>query len=338
MMIGFIILGCIGCHNKIEEIKINGYSMGTTYSIVYVEEGISLENQFLIQNVDSILKHLNQQMSTYIKDSEISRFNSSKSTKPFSISTELSDVIRRAKSIYYQSDGAFDISTLPLTKLWGFGPNQNELHKIPTEDEINTALRNTGMELLIIDENSIQKKHPHIELDLNAIAKGFAVDQICIFLESVGIHNYLVEMGGEIRCNGRNKNRNFWKIGIDKPIQDNQNERVIESILNVTQTSVATSGDYRNFFTVDQTKYSHVINPKTGYPVKNGVASATVIAPTCGEADAWATALLVLGKKGIDILEKIEDYEALIFIRKGNVFKEIMTSGVEELIDKNEKI
>jgi thiamine biosynthesis lipoprotein len=153
-----------------------------------------------------------------------------------------------------------------------------------------------------------------------------------ILLETLNISNYLVEVGGEIRCRGRNRNGDEWTVGIDTPEFENLAKRKIKIVLNVSNSAVATSGDYRNYFEKNNKIYSHIIDPNTGYPAQSGIASATVIAPYCTEADAWATALLVLGKDGIKMIEELKDFEAIMFIRKGELFQQIMTSGVKDMV------
>ncbi len=332
LMLGFSVLGILSCQNEFDAFEINGFTMGTTYSIVYVQNQITIGKDRIQHKVDSLLNRLNQQMSTYIADSEISQFNSLKHTDYFTISPEFSEVVRRAQDISRLSKGAFDITVMPLVRLWGFGPGIKRNIKIPTEMEINKIKKNTGSDQLATNQNTIKKKNPEIEIDLNAIAKGFAVDRISILFETLNINNYLIEIGGEIRCRGRNKNGDQWAVGIDSPELENLSERKIEIVLNVSKSAVATSGDYRNYLKLNGNVYSHVIDPLTGVPVQNGVTSATVIGPECTEADAWATALLVLGKKGINMIEDLNGYEALILLRGENTIQKIMTSGVEDMI------
>jgi|TARA_Y100000031_G_C8190271_1_gene371054 thiamine biosynthesis lipoprotein len=331
LLLGFSILGFLSCQDKSEPFEIKGYTMGTTYSIVYIQDQFTIGKARIQHKVDSVLNRLNQQMSTYIADSEISKFNSIKNTNTVTISSEFSEVVHRAQDVSRLSKGVFDITIMPLVRLWGFGPGIKGNHTIPSEKEIDKVKKNIGFEQLISFQNTIKKLNPEIEIDLNAIAKGFAVDCISDLLETLKIDNYLVEVGGEIRCGGKKKDGKSWTVGIDKPELENQMDRRIETVLNVSNSAVATSGDYRNFFKIDDIIYSHVINPNTGFPVQNRVASATVIAPHCTEADAWATALLVLGKKGVKMIEDLDNYEAIIFIREGNSFQKIMTSSVDEM-------
>ena len=332
LMLGFGILGMFGCQNKFEAFKIDGYTMGTTYSIVYVSDHSYPKVDLVQCKVDSLLNQLNQQMSTYIADSEISKFNSWKQSDPFAISSEFSEVVHRAQNISRLTNGAFDITVMPLVRLWGFGPEFKGSIRIPTEEEINKIKINTGSDKLVTVQSAIKKKNPELEIDLNAIAKGFAVDQMSILLETLNINNYLVEVGGEIRCRGRNRNGNKWSVGIDTPEFENLAKRKIEIALRVSDLAVATSGDYRNYFEKNSKMYSHIIDPVTGHPAQSSIASATVIAPYCTEADAWATALLVLGKDGIKMIEELKDFEAILFIRKGELFQQIMTSGVKDMV------
>jgi len=332
LLLGFSIIGILGCENKTQTFELNGYTMGTTYSVVYLQNQYFVEKEVLQQQVDSLLNKLNLQMSTYIENSEISQFNSLNEKRTFTPSSEFFEVVSRSQNISNQTRGAFDITIMPLVNLWGFGPGFKKNISVPKKDEIDEILKNSGFKNLIVSHNSISKKIPSLKIDLNAVAKGFAVDCVSELLEKWKIRNYLVEIGGEIRCLGANSEGNFWTVGIDKPISEANSQRKIESILKISNSAVATSGDYRNFFEDNGTIYSHIINPYTGYPVKNRVASATVIAPFCTEADAWATALLVMGEDGIEKIENLEGYEAILYIRKENKFQKIMTSGINSIM------
>ena len=171
LMLGFGILGMFGCQNKFEAFKIDGYTMGTTYSIVYVSDHSYPKVDLVQCKVDSLLNQLNQQMSTYIADSEISKFNSWKQSDPFAISSGFSEVVHRAQNISRLTNGAFDITVMPLVRLWGFGPEFKGDIRIPTDKEINKVKINTGTDQLVIFQNLIEKKNPEIEIDLNALAK-----------------------------------------------------------------------------------------------------------------------------------------------------------------------
>lgn len=304
-----------GC-SKEELISINGSTMGTTYSIklTYFPEA-SLNAEYIKSEVDSVLKEVNRQMSTYIPDSEISRFNSSSDTSWFDISADFANVVNVALKISEISGGAFDITVEPLVNLWGFGPEKAP-GDVPSEEEILARKALTGYHKLRVDtaNNRIKKVIPGLQIDLSAIAKGFGVDKVSLFLESHGFINYMVEIGGEVRTKGKPASDSVWKIGISTP----DNNFGIQKVLSLNDMSVATSGDYRNYFEKDGIRYSHTINPISGRPIKHNLASVTVLHKSCMLADGYATAISVIGtekamafadKAGIEIflLKKVDD-------------------------------
>ena len=241
-------------------------------------------------------------MSTYLFNSEISTFNNKESTLPFQISDEFSYVIERALHWAKETDGAFDITLVPLLYLWGFGPGQKgELKDVfPDEKTIENRKIHMGYDKLLIINSYLQKTDPFIKIDLNAIAKGFGVDAICSFLSSKGMNNYMVEIGGEVRCSGFNRKKDSWMIAVENPESDNE----INWAVPLNNMSMATSGDYRNYYEIDNERYSHEIDPRSGYPAQTDIASATVVTSQCIDADALATALIILGiDKAIQLIE-----------------------------------
>lgn len=287
-------ISCGKQDNRLEPLILNGLTMGTTYTIKINAKETGEDSLIIKKSIDATLDKINLIMSTYIPDSELSRFNQTNSTDWVNVSDELLEVIKTGLDISKASDGAFDITVGPLVNLWGFGPINNK-GKIPDETSINSALARVGFRHIHINlqNKTIKKDLPDMYIDLSGIAKGYAVDRIASLLEEkYSLDNYMVEIGGEIRSRGKNPDGNTWRVAIEMPIH---NERVAGKIINLENNGMATSGDYRNYFEVDGIDYSHTIDPKTGRPVTHQLVSVTVIHPQCMFADAWATALLVAG-------------------------------------------
>ena len=267
--------------------------MGTGYTIKYVvASDFNQTSGQVKEQVDQLLIDINQEMSTYISDSEISQLNQNPSSTWVHLSPRLFTVLVAAESIYQLSDGAFDVTIGPLVNLWGFGPDSKSV--VPNQIQIDQTKQAVGFDHVQIDKErqSLKKKKPDIYLDLSAIAKGYGVDLVGQFLSNIGIDNYMVDIGGEIKTKGT-KTGKFWKIGIETP---DPSLRTIQKILAISNMTVATSGGYRNFFESGGEKFSHTIDPKTGYPVKHRLASVSVFDPeSCMIADALATTLMVLG-------------------------------------------
>ncbi|HHL19651.1 MAG TPA: FAD:protein FMN transferase [Thiothrix sp.] len=247
---------------------------------------------------------INNTFSTYQTDSAISRFNRFKSKEAFAVSAEFVTVINAAQSVSKASQGAFDITIAPLINLWGFGKAFKV--SIPTDQQIETAKRTVGFQHLIVQTSppALYKTIPSLHIDLSAIAKGYAVDQLATTLEQHGIQNYMVEIGGEIRLKGRNAYGNNWQIAIQKP--DATQSEHTQQLISLAQTAIATSGDYYNYFEANGKRYSHTINPISGKPITHNLASVTVLHRSAMMADAYATALSVLGaEKGMALAEHL---------------------------------
>ena len=278
-------------------IKFQGSTMGTQYHIVIVPEknqndNINESTIELQKQVDALLLEINQQMSTYISDSEISKFNRYQQLDWFPVSKDLARVVSSAQAVSKITQGAFDITIAPLIDLWGFGSKVQLA--TPTDEQIKNALQKSGYQRLEVRNESpaLRKRNNALRIDLSAIAKGFAVDTIAEFLNQNQYNDYLVEIGGELRNRGFNPKGKPWKIGIQSP----ENEAMhIKHRLLTSNLAIATSGDYRNYFIKDGVRYSHTINPVTGKPVAHNLASISVLHESAMMADAYATALMVLG-------------------------------------------
>ena len=316
----FLLAGISGCDSidhadrdaKNTFIKVNGQTMGTTYSIQVDRLPQGMNFTELLTELEMRLQSFTQLYSTYEKDSLINDFNQSKELGWFNVPIGFVDQVSTANRISQASAGAFDITVQPLVQLWGFGPTI-VTHK-PDADKIQAVLKNTGYEYLEVREKppAIRKTKPQLQIDLSSIAKGTAIDELADWLNSMQIENWLIEIGGELRAKGFNQDKSAWQIGIQRP---NSERLEAEIVLPLTNEAVATSGDYENYFVEDGIRYSHLINPVTGYPVTHQTTSVSVIAKTTAIADAWATTLLIMGKDAGMILAT-EESLAAIFIER----------------------
>ena len=276
------------------EIHITGSTMGTYYSIKVADSTIS-DPAKLQAEVDVLLERVNDQMSTYRPDSELSRFNQHRSATPIVVSRDTARVVTEAIHIGRESQGALDVTVGPLVNLWGFGPDKKPT-KIPSDELITQTRQKTGLGNLhvvtSVDADTLQKDIPDLYVDLSAIAKGFGVDKVAEYLESLGARNYLVEIGGELRINGVNGKGHPWRVAIEKPTAGTG---TVQEVIVPGDNGVATSGDYRNYYELDGQRFSHTIDPRSGKPIQHRLVSVTVIHPSCMTADGLATVFMVMG-------------------------------------------
>jgi thiamine biosynthesis lipoprotein len=298
---------------------------GTSFTIKAPALPGSITSAEIQLKVKQLLDKLNAQMSTYQQDSELSKINQNQTGEWIAVSDALYQVLKQANTISELSSGAFDITVGPLVNLWGFGPKGMSF-VAPDEEKIKQQLLNTGYKRLLFndDKQQIKKQVPLLYLDLSAIAKGYAVDLVGALLEANGIVDYMVEIGGELRLKGLNIQRKSWRIAVEKPTAD---QRMIQKVLPLTDISLATSGDYRNFFEVEGVRFSHTIDPRSGKPITHKLASITILSDTTMKADALATALMVLGvEQGYRLAEK-ENIAALFIIKTKEGFIEKATDS-----------
>lgn len=311
-------VGCDTAKESQEPVTLAGSTMGTSYlvKIGYLSPGISGKN--LQTAINTELEKINDQMSTYRPLSEISRFNHSPSHQWFPVSQNTAYVVETALEIHKKTKGAFDITVYPLVKLWGFGPEAKK-KKIPSLNEIADLKKISDSRYLEVRSSppALRKLHQELQIDLSAIAKGFAVDRIAALLKQHGIENFLVEIGGEIKAEGKKKDGSTWLVGVERP---SSGKRQIQELIELQNRSLASSGDYRNFYKQEGKRYSHVIDPRTGQPVTHNLASVTVITHECIRADAWATALMVLGAEEGLSLAVDNGLEALFLVRNNEGF------------------
>ena len=288
----FTLFSLAGCDRQVPPVQFGGDIMGTTWSVSYIEGSHEFSPRQVQEEVEALLAEVNLSMSTYRIDSEISAFNAYDAKKWFSSSDELFTVLKAALDVGQKSGGAYDITVGALVELWGFGPG-DVIEVPPAEDEIVDLLSRVGQANLRLDAHKRRiLKQTDLSVDVSSLAKGYAVDQVAQWLSAQGVTRYMVEVGGEIRLSGFSGRGDPWRIAIEQP---KISERSIALTLNLTDVAIATSGDYRNYFEADGRRYSHSLDPRTGYPVAHDLVSVTVVHQRCMMADAWATALIVLG-------------------------------------------
>ena len=292
------------------QLVIGGRTMGTTYHIIYFDK----KERDFSGDVDSLLKVFNESLNTYLPDSEITSFNTGHSLRfglPF-----FQPVLQRSSEITAASHGAFDPTVMPLVNAWGFGPAEA---MDPDSSQVDSVLQFVGFEKIMFNTDSVWRSDQRVQLDFSAIAKGYGVDVVAAFLKENGIDNLFVEIGGEVVTAGTNINeKRPWQVGILHPNSTQDDQRFI-AFAELKDKALATSGNYFNYRMEDGRKYSHTIDPDTGYPVQREILSASVIAEDCMTADAWATAFMVMGhERAIALLDSLEGVEAFITYSKSD--------------------
>ena len=326
----FIIFGLVvvlsGCEDgAARQFAFTGPTMGTSYSIKVI--GAKVDAGDLQQQVDERLAALSMVFSTYIEDSEISRINSNLD-KQLSISDNMAAVLGVSQQVHEFSGGAFDVTVGPLVNLWGFGPD-GRVNGVPDDAAIELATSQTVFNRLVIRNRQLQRPLS-LYIDLSAVAKGYAVDEIAGLLEAAGAEHYMVEIGGEVKTRGKNSGGSDWIIGIEAP--DRQARRLYRT-LPVVDLALATSGDYRNFFEHQGAIYSHTIDPRTGWPVSHSLGSVTVLHESAAMADALATAFSVLGPDETMRLAEEENLMVLAIIRQGDGYDERLSGALVRYLD-----
>lgn len=322
-----LLTGCTDGGPRVAVHALSGTTMGTSYHIKVVAEA-SLDKVALNQRIKTVLDRIESRMSTYRDDSELSQFNQAAPNQRFAISDETAGVVRRGLQISRQSDGAFDMTVGPLVNLWGFGPGA-AVEQAPSQAAIDQQLQHIGYSAIsVISEPSALRKSAPRYLDLSAIAKGYAVDQVAELL-TTDYSGFMIEVGGELRLQGSKPGNVPWRIAIESP---NASSRDIQRVIEVGDNAIATSGDYRNYFEQEGVRYSHTIDPATGRPINHRLASVTVVDPSCARADAMATALMVLGDVKGMALAKQQGFQAFFIVKADDGFIEKKTPGFERYI------
>lgn len=321
--ISLLLAGCFPAKdpNGKREVLMQGHTMGTTYNIKVVVEKNDYDIEALHSTIDQSLIQVNQEMSTYIDNSELSIFNKSDGIMPVTMSSGLAKVMNEAFRLGDITQGKLDVTVGPLVNLWGFGPDLRP-EKVPTEAEQQQARTRVGLNKVNISGDQLSKQQADVYVDLSTIAKGYGVDVVAELIEQQGIHHYLVEIGGEMRLKGFKADGTLWHIAVEKPLT---HERSIHQIIVPKDNAVATSGDYRNYIEVDGKRYSHIIDPHTGLPIEHRLVSVTVIHPSSMTADGLSTAIMVMGPElGLQFAQEY-DLAAMLIVKTDNGFEEINT-------------
>lgn len=302
--------------------------MGTTYHVTVTTRGPA-PGERLQAKIDDRLAEVNRHLSTWIEDSEISRFNRLNEVDvEFPISDDFVRVMTVAAEIFAVSEGAWDGTIRPLVDLWGFGPAGPTL-SAPSAEGIAAAKAQVGFDKIEIrPRGALVKRHPSVTVDLSSIAKGYGVDAVAEVVREEGFVDFLVEIGGEVYASGKRRDGGPWRVGINRPDPGASGEEVY-AIVPLGGGALATSGDYRSYVLEGGIRRSHVIDPQTGQPVANGVVSASVFAPSCMQADGLATAVMVMGADpGLAMIEGLDGVEALVLVeRRGGFLEEHRSSG-----------
>jgi thiamine biosynthesis lipoprotein len=323
----FSILLLTSCKTKKSEyLKISGFAQGTTYHITYENSN----NEDYSADIDSILKAFDKSLSIYDSTSIISRINNN--DQKVEADDWFVDVFNKSAEVNTISGGAFDITVGPVVSAWGFGNGPVAKHDTAY---IDSLLQYVGMDKVKLEGRKVIKKYPGVKLDVNALAQGYSVDVVCDFFKNKGIKNYLVEIGGEVRGKGTNASDKFWHIGIDRPADGNmQPGNELQAIIEINNKSLATSGNYRKFFVENGIKYAHTIDPKTGFPARNTLLSATVVCDDCITADAYATSFMVVGvEKSKEMLSKLPGIEVyFVYSNPQGEYEVFFSEGMKKMI------
>ncbi|WP_315898567.1 FAD:protein FMN transferase [Vannielia litorea] len=298
------------CKTGAEVLKLSGSTMGTTYNVVAIPGSARVDEKALDAAIKTALAEVNVQMSNWDAGSEVSLINAAAANEPMALSPALAGVLRAADDVHRASAGRFDVTVGPLIELWGFGSTGSAPH-MPADADIAEALARTGQErMLTLTGDTLTKSVGGAEIYLPAIGKGHGVDRVAEAVRGFGVTDFMVEIGGDLYASGRNASGLPWQIGIESPVAG---DRALHAVADATDLGMATSGDYRNFFDDGGNRYSHIIDPATGRPILHKTVSATVLTESAMMADAWSTAMLVLGReRGMEIAE--ERGLAVVFI------------------------
>ncbi len=318
-------LSLSGCQPDPTETEFAGEIQGTTYHIKLVLHDPTVRATALRGEIEKTFRIIDERLSNYRTDSEISRINADRSTEWQPVAPEIAQLVSIARQVGERSAGCYDLTIQPLLALWGFSKHEN---RVPTDAEIDAVLQHVGMSRIDVDlqGHRLRKRDPDVQIDLSSIAQGYTVAAVATLLEQRGIHNYLAEVGGELKVKGTKANGNAWRVAIEKP---SPFRREVQRILELHQrngTAVMTAGTYRNFFEEDGQVYSHILNPTTGRPVTHRLLSVTILHEDPVWADAWDTALLCVGENEAKKIAEQEHLKALLIYQDGNELKEHLST------------
>jgi len=328
-MVGVLLFFLLACSSGEKSYEWHGTTMGTFYQVRVVHAG-KLDKEEQQTSLVGVIERVNSLMSNWQPDSEVSRFNALDSTQPFAVSEDTARVVRRALELAQKTGGALDPTVSPLIELWGFGTRKDV--EFPAEAEVTDRMARIGYNHLHVEGNTLRKDLETLTLNLSSIAKGYAVDCVALYLQGQGFDNYMINIGGEVLAAGHNPEGEPWRMAVEEP-----NYQVIQKVHRVFDLkgkALATSGDYRIFFEHEGKKYTHILDPRTGYPVEHGIASASVIADDCMTADALATALIVLSpEEGLALAASMPGIECLLLVReKDETLKEHKSAGLDDFV------
>lgn len=325
LLFPILLMACTYFQIPIEATKFMGEAQGTYYSIIYYDE----DSRDLQYEIDSLLDDFDMSVSLWVSNSILSRVNDNDSS--VSLDKYFIDNFNISMDVAKQTNGAFDFTVGKLAKAWGFGYNET---KNIDSSMVDNLLKLTGYKKVRIVDNKVLKDNPEITFDFNAVAQGYSVDMISDYLESKNIHNYLVDIGGEVKAKGTKANGSKWKIGIEKPAENKEDSRDLKAIVQLENVSIATSGNYRKFYIEDGIRYSHTINPIKGYPARNRLLSVSVLHQSTAYADAFATSFMVMGyKKSKEFVENNPDLEAFfIYSTNNSQYQTYATEGFKKVI------
>jgi thiamine biosynthesis lipoprotein len=326
--LALIVLFLTACQpqKKSAYFKISGFAQGTTYNITYENS----TNADYSEAIDSLLKAFDKSCSMYDSTSIVSKINNNDPT--VEADEWFIDVFKKSVEVNAISGGALDITVGPVVRAWGFGTEPIAKHD---KAYIDSLLQYVGMDKVKLEGRKVIKKYPGVSLDVNAVAQGYSVDVVSQFFEEKGIKNYLVEIGGEVHCKGTNAKDNVWRVGIDKPADGNMTPGgELQEIIELNNKSLTTAGNYRKFFVENGVKYGHTIDPKTGFPAKNTLLSATVVCDDAMTADAWDTAFMVLGlEKSKDLLKNLPGIDVyFIYSNEQGEYEVYFSEGMKKMI------
>ena len=320
-----LLAGCDDSNNRLS--VLSGPTMGTTWSVKFSgtpKEGVD----DLKADIEAALEQVNAEMSTDRPQSDLSRVNAADAGTMMALPADTVKVLSAAFAISSMTDGAYDVTVGPLVNLWGFGPDPDRFEP-PSEDEITAAMARVGWQQLLLNDNELLQPGD-VYVDLSSIAKGFAVDKVAELLESQGLKNYLVEVGGELRGSGKKPYGQPWRVAVERPIAG---VREVEKVVALTDMAVATSGDYRNFFESDGQLYSHTLDPRTGYPVNHTLASVSVLHESAMMADGLSTAMTVLGPEAGMAFAKQHELAVFFIVRKDEGVEELSTPAFDAILE-----
>ncbi|MCA9039757.1 MAG: FAD:protein FMN transferase [Planctomycetaceae bacterium] len=311
-----LLAGC-GSKSSSTPVRISGKTMGTFYDVRFDKLPEGESEKSVQQKIETELNRINDLMSTWKPDSQLMQFNNSTSTDWYPVDPDVSKVVGHAIKMSWVTEGRFDVTVGPLVELWNFGVPKEDFH-VPTDEELAAIKDRIGWQLVTTRkiQPALKKSHPQVFLNLSAIAKGFAVDQVGAVLEQTGIHNYLVNIGGEMSSRGKKANGELWSVAIEQPTSTADAAPSVLKALPLENMALATSGNYRNFYEdASGNRYSHTIDPRTEKPVTHHLLSASVLAQDCMQADALATGLMVMGPEEAQRMGEERDLAIFLVFR-----------------------